>query len=252
MNDNMKPKYSVIIPTLNEELFLPKLLDSLTKQTKKDFEVIVVDGKSEDKTVALARDFSALLPRLTIITDQERNLPHQRNIGAKGAKGNWLIFVDADVVLLPHFFDRITEYIRSKKPNFFTTWFRPDSEEAGDAAFTLLADLFVEAGMLLHRQIAPGPMTAVTHPAFDAVGGYDASLTFGEDYDLTRRLVERGFPLTILRETLYEYSLRRVRREGKLKLMTTYARASLQALLTRRTPKHMRNYIMGGQLYKKT
>lgn len=246
-----KVLFSVIVPTLNEEQFLPKLLESLVQQTKKNFEVIIVDGSSKDTTMVKAGLFVNTLPTMSFVNCEKVNPSLQRNLGAKRAKGEWLIFIDADVVLLPHFFDRICEYIRAKSPTFFTTWFRPDSEEAGDAAFTLLANLFVEAGILLNRQIAPGPMTAVTRVAFDMIGGYDTSLTFGEDYDLTRRLIARGFPFTILRETLYEFSLRRVRREGKLKLVTTYARASLQALLTRRTPKHVRNYIMGGQLYKK-
>ena len=50
----MAKTYSVIIPTLNEEKFLPNLLESLIVQTDKHFEVIVVDGSSKDKTVAIA------------------------------------------------------------------------------------------------------------------------------------------------------------------------------------------------------
>ena len=49
--------YSVIIPTLNEEKFLPKLLTSLAAQTRREFEVIVVDGASEDKTRTMAESF---------------------------------------------------------------------------------------------------------------------------------------------------------------------------------------------------
>jgi cellulose synthase/poly-beta-1,6-N-acetylglucosamine synthase-like glycosyltransferase len=50
-------KLSLVIPALNEEKFLPHLLTSLTKQTKRDFEVAVVDGSSKDRTVDTARSF---------------------------------------------------------------------------------------------------------------------------------------------------------------------------------------------------
>ena len=52
-----KPFFSIVIPALNEEKFLPKLLESLSHQHFCDFEVIVVDGRSKDKTVAVAETY---------------------------------------------------------------------------------------------------------------------------------------------------------------------------------------------------
>lgn len=64
------PRFSVIIPTLNEEKFLPNLLTSLSEQTEESFEVIVVDGKSKDKTVAVAESFKKKLPLRVIVCDR--------------------------------------------------------------------------------------------------------------------------------------------------------------------------------------
>ena len=96
------PLFSIIIPTLNEELFLPTLLVSLTEQSFGDFEVIVIDGSSADKTVAIASSFEKKLPRLEIIVSKIAGLPLQRNLGAKAARGSYFIFVDADSVLFPY------------------------------------------------------------------------------------------------------------------------------------------------------
>jgi len=52
----MKPFFSIVIPTLNEEKCLPRLLDDLTQQKEKDFEVIVIDGRSDDQTVKKAKN----------------------------------------------------------------------------------------------------------------------------------------------------------------------------------------------------
>jgi glycosyltransferase involved in cell wall biosynthesis len=243
-------KLSLVIPALNEEKFLPHLLTSLTKQTKQDFEIVVVDGLSKDHTVEIARSFYSKLPKLNVIVSEKAGLPLQRNLGARATTGEWLVFIDADSVLLPYFVERLEWFIEKQKPVIFTSWFRPDSETSGDALFTLLSNSFVEGSVYFHRPIAPGPLTAVKRDVFELVGGYNEALTFGEDYDFTCRVVDRGNPLQILRETLYEYSLRRVRREGKLCFVSLYATAALRVLLTKKNIEQVPSYVMGGHLYE--
>lgn len=242
---------SIIIPTLNEEKFLPKLLESLVNQTNRDFEVIVVDGASRDKTVALAKHFSRKLTTLQVINAAKPGISLQRNLGARTARGDWLVFIDADSILLPYAVERIYWFIRFQKPRIFTTWFRPDTENIGDALVTLLINSVIEGALLLKRPVAQGPFAAVERSVFESVGGYDESLTWGEDYDMTHRIDLQGVHLSILRETLYIYSLRRVRHQGRLRVLQSYAKALVSVLVTKRTPRHMPGYIMGGHLYGK-
>ena len=243
--------FSVIIPTLNEELFLPKLLSSLVVQTQQNFEVIVVDGSSKDKTVAVAQSFTQNVPGLKIIVSTRANLPLQRNIGAKQAAGSWLLFVDADSVLLPYFIARVEQFIRDKHPQVFTSWFRPDTEEPNDALISLLAMVMaLEGPMLIKRpNIAPGPFTAILKETFQDVGGYDEEHVFNEDMDIGLRLYQRKVKYAVLRETIYVWSLRRFRTQGTLKVARQYARAALQILVFRRALKKMPGYFMGGHLY---
>lgn len=243
-------KLSLVIPALNEEKFLPHLLTSLTKQTKQDFEVVVVDGSSKDHTIEAAKLFCSKLPMFKVIVSEKAGLPLQRNLGARATNGDWLVFIDADSVLLPYFIERLEWFIEEQKPMIFTSWFRPDSETSGDALFTLIANSFVESSIYFHRPIAPGPLTAVRRDLFELVNGYNEALTFGEDYDLTQRITGRGIALQILRETIYEYSLRRVRREGKLRFMSLYGIAALRVLLTKRNLERVPSYVMGGHLYE--
>jgi glycosyltransferase involved in cell wall biosynthesis len=242
-------KLSLVIPALNEEKFLPNLLRSLARQTKPDFEVVVVDGSSKDNTVDTARSFQSHLPGLKVFVSEKARLPLQRNLGARATDGDWLVFIDADSILLPYFIERIQWFIDTHEPMLFTSWFRPDSEVSGDALFTLIANSFVEGSVYFQRPIAPGPLTIVRRDIFDMVGGYNEALTFGEDYEFTQRVAGRGIPLQILRETLYEYSLRRVRRDGKFRFMSLYAKASLRVLFTRKNLEHVPSYIMGGHMY---
>ncbi len=245
------PFVSVVIPTLNEEKFLPKLLASLAAQQTKDFEVIIVDGSSKDRTVELAKRYAAKIFPLRVLVSEKPSLPLQRNMGASVAKGEWLAFVDADSELLPYFMDRMRVFIRDTKPKLFSAWARSDSPLVHDAIFTLLTNIYWEASVLFKRPGAPGPLTIVRSDVFRAVGGYDESHGFNEDIDLGLRLAERGVILSMVRETLYVWSMRRIRREGKVKVMNQYILSLLPILLFKRPFKHMPGYIMGGHMYNK-
>ena len=90
---------SIITPTLNEEEFLPKLLKSIKKQKFKDYEIIVADAGSVDKTRKIAKKLGSGVVK--------GGLPAVgRNEGAKAAKGELLLFLDADVILPEKFLEK--------------------------------------------------------------------------------------------------------------------------------------------------
>lgn len=244
------PRFTIIIPTLNEEKFLPKLLTSLVSQTEKSFEVIVVDGTSKDNTVKIARSFDKRIPIRVIECDHAR-LPMQRNRGASLGRGAWFLFIDADSVLLPYCIERLDAYIRACDPKLVTTWGKPDSEVVQDSLSTLLYNMVLEGGLLFHKQLSPGPFTAIARSAFDAIGGYDESLEFAEDQNLSQRLADHGVPLAIIRETLFIWSMRRFRQQGRAWSAQVYIRSALRVLFTGKNYTHMPGYIMGGHLYGK-
>lgn len=247
----MSARYSVIIPTLNEEKFLPKLLTSLAGQTDKNFEVIVVDGASRDKTVAVAKTFAKKLPKLQVLVSAKASLPLQRNLGAKAATGEWLVFADADGIFLPYFISRANIFIDENKPKLFTTWFRTDNEDPKDSVMTLFMNVYIEASLIFKRPLAPGPLTIVRRDAYDQVGGYDEEHAFHEDVDFGLRLYKKGISLQILRETLSVWSLRRFRKQGILKVLNQYIIGVLPVIFLNKSLKTMPGYIMGGHLYGK-
>jgi glycosyltransferase involved in cell wall biosynthesis len=248
-NVMIAPKFSIIIPALNEEAFLPNLLRSLSLQDDKNFEVIVVDGRSKDRTVEVAKTFQKKLPYLSVIVAEKASLPYQRNVGAKQAKGEWFGFIDADTIVAPYFIRRVTSYIDQYHPELLTTWFRPDTEVNGDALLTAFGNLTIEASLSLKRPFSPGPLTMVTKRAFDLVGGYDEEHHYHEDMDFSMRLFKAGIMISLVRETLYIWSLRRMRKQGTLRVISQYIQSALPILFFNTTLKQMPDYIMGGQLY---
>jgi glycosyltransferase involved in cell wall biosynthesis len=243
--------FSIVIPTLNEEKLLPLLLESLVTQTNRDFEVIVVDGSSTDKTVEITRSYTSKLPKLRVVVSKKASLPLQRNLGAAEGTGEWLVFVDADSILFPHFVERIQSFIKDSHPQVFTAWCRPDSEEPKDANIALLYNIVLEMSIILHRPFSPGPLTIVSRDVFRKLGGYDETRGYNEDVDFSIRAHKKNFQFRVLHETLYVWSLRRLRRQGTIRVAQQYMVSALPVLFLNRSFKYMPGYTMGGQLYKR-
>ena len=244
-----KPLFSIIIPTLNEELFLPKLLDSLVAQTFKNFEVFVVDGGSDDKTSHVASKYTDRLPSLTVITNAKRNVSYQRNTGAHAASGEWVIFIDADSILLPYALERSHKYILAHDPTIFTSWFGPDTDKVGEVIVTLGINMIYESGIMLKKPFTMGTFAGVKRQTFLLVGGYDETISYGEDFDMTKRVCQQGGRYSLIRETLYIYSLRRFRYQKTLTSIQVGFVTIMSVLFLNRTPKSIAGYIMGGHPY---
>ncbi len=109
------PKLSVIIPTHNEEKEISACLKSLESQSLKDFETIIVDDGSTDNTLQIIKSF----PKIRLITGEHKGPGFSRNLGAKNAKGEILIFIDADMTFSKDYLKNLIAPI--KKENIGTT-----------------------------------------------------------------------------------------------------------------------------------
>ena len=85
------PKFSIIIPVYNVEKYIKKCLDSVFNQTYKDFEVIVVNDGTPDKSMEMIKEYN-----VTIIDQKNQGLSAARNNAVKKAKGDYIIFLDSD------------------------------------------------------------------------------------------------------------------------------------------------------------
>lgn len=97
---------SVIIPALNEEKYIENCLKALKNQTYKDFEIIIVDGNSTDNTIKITKKY------VKVITSDKRGIGHQQNIGAKHARGNILVFIQADCILSKNTLEEINKTMK--------------------------------------------------------------------------------------------------------------------------------------------
>jgi glycosyltransferase involved in cell wall biosynthesis len=110
-------KVSVVVPTYYRADDLSQLLDSLLRQTIKPFEVIIVDDTPSNVISALCEEYKAVFESvggklIYIRNPRKRSLTVSRNLGVKSAKGEFIMFLDSDVVLYPDYIEKILEVFK--------------------------------------------------------------------------------------------------------------------------------------------
>lgn len=245
---NSKIQFSIVIPTLNEEGFLPNLLADLSRQDYRGFEVIVVDAKSKDKTVLTAKEYQKKLPSIKILQSSRPNVSLQRNMGAKEAKGKWIIFMDADN-RIPLFFLTGVRYRTIKdNPDVFTCWCKTEEKSSEDKAIEIFINLSLETLKLLDYPAALGALIGVKSRLFGKIGGFNVKTKFAEDRDFIGESFKKGFKFRVFRDPYYIYSFRRFKKEGKMQALRNYVRINLKKLMKLKI-KQGKDYPMGGSYF---
>lgn len=246
-----QPFFSVIIPTLNEERYLPKLLKDLTNQQFSLFEVIVVDGYSQDQTLIKANPFARKL-NLSLFTNKSKGVSQQRNFGANKAQGQYLIFFDADVRLPKNFLSALSTQIKKNNGYLFTTRLDVNTNSQTQLALTELSNFIIEILNTLGKPFAPGFNIIIEHGLFTKLGGFDTSLKLAEDHDLVQRARKLGVLLKILKSPVLYLSYRRPEKIGYLSFVVQYVVSGLYTLTRGPIKKELYEYPMGGHVYKTT
>lgn len=243
--------FSIIIPTLNEEKFLPRLLNNLKVQKEKNFETIIVDGNSVDGTKNIVENFKKSLP-INFFQVDKRNVSYQRNFGARKARGRYLVFLDADCEVSPSFTRNLQKNINIKKGLFFIPFLLPDRQYVEYKVIFNFINLFIELTQNFHKPFSAGGSMVIDKYFFELLGGFNERLFISEDHDLVKRSHQWGVKAKFLPSVKVRFSLRRLKREGQLKLFYKYLIATAQYLLGGETKKKFFDYEMGGQAYQKS
>ena len=104
-----QPKVSIIIPVFNVEQYLERCLKSLTNQTLKDIEIILVDDSSSDNSLSICKDFAKKDNRIKVIHKENEGAGKARNAALKVATGEYIGFVDSDDFVAPDMFQVLYE-----------------------------------------------------------------------------------------------------------------------------------------------
>lgn len=179
------PLVSIIIPVYNEEKYLPFCLSSLKEQSFKDFEVIVVDDGSTDRSSSLAQDFGT-----RVLVQNHQGTGKARNLGAKKAKGKILVFVDADMKFDKDFLKYLIKPILEGKTvgTFQEEELVANSENIWARCWSFNSDLPQERRRPFNLPKKIGVFRAILKEQFSKVGGFNPGKGYMDDGTLAEKL----------------------------------------------------------------
>ena len=224
--------FSVIIPTLNEEKNLGICFKSLIEQTYREFEVIIVDGGSQDRTVEMAErnGFD--------IIEVEKTRPHDvsaaKNEGAKHAHGDILFFLDADMALKPNCFEVLDGGYRDQGVIGVACMVLPLGGNSLETAMYQCNNILARfANYVGVHEFSYFSCHSYRKEFYEKVGGFREDLLACEDLDLSLRLRDLG-RYTVTTETTIWTSPRRLREWSYPGYVLRYAKYLAQYYLTNR------------------
>jgi glycosyltransferase involved in cell wall biosynthesis len=232
-------KFSIIIPTLNEEKLLPNLLKQLKYENisaRYNTEIIISDGGSADKTIEIARQYADIV---TIHKGEHRqNIAEGRNEGAKIAAGDVFIFINADIIIadIDAFFYEIINFVNNKKYLALTCSVKvfPEEEKLIDRIYHTFYNKYFKSLNAIGVGMGRGECQVIRKEVFNKVNGYNKVLAAGEDFDLFRRVRKLGKILFLSNMCVYE-SPRRYRKLGYWGVTWSWLKNSFSVLIKKKS-----------------
>ena len=215
-------RYSLIVPVFNRPGEVDELLESLTRQTLKDFEVIIVEDGSTTPCKDVCDKYAGILP-LHYYYKENSGPGQSRNYGAERANGEWLIVLDSDVVLPPDYLHSVE--LRVESVEFSTAipsaegttatnskvaaWGGPDAAHPDftpvqKAISYSMTSFFTTGGIRggkakLDKFYPRSYNMGILRDVYLKLGGF-SKMRFGEDIDFSYRIVEAGYKTRLIPE----------------------------------------------------
>ncbi len=196
------PTLSVILPTYNGMRFLSESIDSILAQTFADFELIIINDCSTDKTADILKDYAKKDNRIRIITNAvNKKLPASLNIGFAQAKGDFFTWTSDDNRYLPNAFEVMINAFQSHPETDFVYADMQIIDEQGNAKKTIR----LKTPKSLYNGCCIGACFLYRRTCYDTLGGYNENLFCAEDYEYWMRLYTAGIHFMKLNDCLYKY-----------------------------------------------
>lgn len=208
----MSEKVSIVMPVYNAETFLAEAVESILRQTHKNFVLIAIDDGSTDGSRKILERFQANDDRIEILTQQNQGVGATRDKGLRHAKTEWVFVMDADDVMYPNRLEVQLEFIKRNPDVRACSCLAKYLDEKGQVFAITHNSLPTAEALKAHidRGDAIGMLNpgAVMHrETMIAIGGYRNQFKQAEDCDLWNRLAEQGHLILVQNEVLMKYRI---------------------------------------------
>lgn len=238
MGERTSNGISVIIPTLNEEKLITRVLQQFDDNLKNrfDIELIVSDGGSSDKTLDIAQRYVNKIVRHT--GERKQNIAEGRNKGAEISKGDVLVFFNADTELDDPklFFEKISIFGNNNTYSGLTCNIEvfKNEEKLSDKLFHSFYNKYVKFLNKIGLGMGRGECQVIKREYFYKAGKYNEDMFAGEDFDLFKRLRKLG-KIKVEENLIVRESPRRYRKFGYIKVIYQWLKNSIWIMIFKKS-----------------
>lgn len=192
------PRISVIIPAHNEEAEIEETLDGILNQKHKSMEIIVSNDGSKDRTEEIVRGYMKKDPRIKIISSATGHSgAYARNKGAKIAKGEILVFQDADARISDNFLKKVDDDFKKYDIQGLVHPKRDTHKNFLSKCVALMAGnnkkKADKLGKVVFEELNEFNLFIFKRDAFEDIGGYDDSVLYYDDTDISKRFYAKKY-----------------------------------------------------------
>jgi len=228
------PLISIIVPALNEENYIGPTLASIKKQDYTgDFEIVVADGMSKDRTIEVAKKYTN-----RIVNVNRKGVSAGRNEGAKAANGDIYIFLDADTIVCKNLLTNVSKHFKNEHvlagtPRILTT-------EYGKSMilYTAANEIGINTLFKIKRPILPAVCLVCRKEAFWKVGGFNEDLKVAEDVEFSSKIRKLHGKFIFMRNSYVYTSPRRLKSWGIVRQLRAWPFGYIYIRLRNKQPKY--------------
>jgi glycosyltransferase involved in cell wall biosynthesis len=232
---------SVVIPCYNEEKYIGRCLEAFTKQsTTREFEIIVVDNASTDRTAQVVQQFTSKLP-LRLITEPRKGRGAARHAGCVAAQGDIILTTDADAIVPPGWIETMAAAFTSPEIIGVTgTCYITDQSWLANMVFNVVQPTITVLQRLVFGSFwVLGSNGGFRKVVYEQAGGYNPELNSQEDTQFSFLLRKHG-TIKYIRQSRVETSGRRFKR-GIILGLLEYVRSFIERFVIRKKNVHLRD-----------
>ena len=181
-----KPTFSFIVPAHNEEEVIGKCLDSILKQ-RGNYEIVVVNDGSTDKTREIVERYVRKHPKRVKLINFSRghSAAFARNRGAEKARGEWIVFIDADQILEDDFLKKVEEFLKKNR----------ETDGSDYLVYSYKPKTIFQKAWSAYRACYPsiGLIHIIKRKVFEKLKGFNERIFYYEDTEFMERFHKAGY-----------------------------------------------------------
>ncbi|MCE5262696.1 MAG: glycosyltransferase family 2 protein [Deltaproteobacteria bacterium] len=255
MRSEFPPDISVIIPCRNEERYIGETIDRVAAQTgageRFTLEMLIVDGKSDDRTQSVVREQMGSRPALRLIVNEKQITPVAFNLGIREARGRYICILGAHAEIAPDYLQSCLSVIQQvDADNVGGPWRAQGYGRVGEAIAVAFQAPFAVGGAKGHDPDYEGYLDTVwggfyKREVFERIGLFDEELVRNQDDELNYRLVKAGGKIWQSPRILFFYVCRDSLRQLFLQYYQ-YGYWKVRVIRKHRLPASIRHLVPGG------